>query len=1219
LSVDFNTKKLIYPSIINGYSRNTDFDAPENFVVFECVNRLLEKGYRPEHIELEKEWHLGHDAKSGRADICVSNTDGSMLFIIECKTAGREFDKAYKDTMSDGAQLFSYWQQERSTKWLILYASDFIEGEIQYKAPTINCTDDPNVCILAKKDSSIKLYKDAYTAIDKYKVWKETYSCTFHDNLIFSNDSVAYNVGLKPLFKKDLRDFAPEDKIVNKFEEILRHNNVSDKENAFNRLVALFICKLVDESTKGENDEVEFQYKQGTDTYETLQDRLQRLHKDGMEKFMREKIFYVPADYPEWLFSTYAGEERKYAIEDLKEKIRILKFYSNNDFTFKDVHNEELFYQNGKILVEVVQLFEHYRLVYKSKHQFLGDLFERLLSKGFKQNEGQFFTPTPITRFIWDSLPLKEKLGEGQSFTYPKVIDYACGAGHFLTEAVEAINFVANSSEDNGWVRDHIFGIEKDYRLARVSKISLFMNGAGEGNIIFGDGLENYVDKKIENNTFDILVANPPYSVSSFKQHLQIKNNHFELLDSITDNGGEIEVLFVERIAQLLKPKGIACVILPSSILTNNSESYVRAREQILRNFYLRAIVQFGSKTFGATGTNTTVLFLEKFNEPPKYAEMLMDSVNAILSTKSITNTNDKEILLNYLVSIGVEEEIFNKLKTGTLSLEESKEYEHFKVYADVFENSSEYKTLIKQKSFNKLSSEEQNNVITSKFINFIKEIEINKILYFAITYNQKTVLINAPQDNAKQKDFLGYDWSNRKGSEGIQQFNPGGWLYDDKNREANDTLASLIRSSFNETYETISEKNKVVASVVGLSDMLDFNKTIFDFVIKTTIDKKIEIKTKYELKPIGELVPTIESGSRPEGGVSHITDGVLSLGGEHIDNESGYLDLSTPKFVPQDFFDSSERGKLQKDDVLICKDGARTGKVAIVRNELDGKNAMLNEHVFLLRTGNEKFQKYLYEFLFSSIGQELLKSNITGAGQGGLNSTNLKLIKIPNPDEAAQDLLLKECKKVDEKFEQTRMSINEYKDKISKIFEDLDIASVGGGLQIISLKDLCISLSAGGDVPEGKWSKVKTEEYQIPIYSNGIGNNALYGYTNVPKVVNDSVTISARGTIGYCELRKGPFYPIVRLIVATPDETKVDKIFFEYLLKNSTFVSSGKTIPQLTVPFVEDKKFKIPNMNVQKEISTKIIEIENEISKLEEKLHALAKEKTNILNAILN
>lgn len=76
LAVNFDTRKLIFPAEIKGGDRNDGFDAPENFVVFECVNRLLEKGYRPEHIELEKEWHLGHDAKSGRADICVSDVGG---------------------------------------------------------------------------------------------------------------------------------------------------------------------------------------------------------------------------------------------------------------------------------------------------------------------------------------------------------------------------------------------------------------------------------------------------------------------------------------------------------------------------------------------------------------------------------------------------------------------------------------------------------------------------------------------------------------------------------------------------------------------------------------------------------------------------------------------------------------------------------------------------------------------------------------------------------------------------------------------------------------------------------------------------------------------------------------------------------------------------------------------------------------------------------------
>lgn len=258
-------------------------------------------------------------------------------------------------------------------------------------------------------------------------------------------------------------------------------------------LIALFICKLVDEINKGPNDEVEFQYKVGTDTYESLQDRLQKLHQQGMDEFMKEKIFYIADDYAENLVKQYTNQRREKMIEELNKTIRILKFYSNNDFAFKDVHNEELFYQNGKVLVEVVQLFQEFRIIDSNSLQLLGDLFEQLLNKGFKQNEGQFFTPTPITRFIWKSLPVEKIVFQGDKTTYPKIIDYACGAGHFLTEGFEEINNVIKNKDieiTKDWVEKKLYGVEKDYRLARVSKISLFMHGAGNGNIIFGDGLE---------------------------------------------------------------------------------------------------------------------------------------------------------------------------------------------------------------------------------------------------------------------------------------------------------------------------------------------------------------------------------------------------------------------------------------------------------------------------------------------------------------------------------------------------------------------------------------------------------------------------------------------------------------------------------------------------------------------------------------------------------
>ncbi|WP_185900177.1 type I restriction enzyme HsdR N-terminal domain-containing protein [Campylobacter sp. MIT 99-7217] len=129
LKVDFEKGELIYPEQIKKESNTTsNFSQNENFVVFECVNRLLEKGYKVEHLILEKTWSLGHSGKSGRADISVFDENNeNILLIIECKTAGNEYKKARKDLFDDesGKQLFSYAAQARSTKWLDLYASDF--------------------------------------------------------------------------------------------------------------------------------------------------------------------------------------------------------------------------------------------------------------------------------------------------------------------------------------------------------------------------------------------------------------------------------------------------------------------------------------------------------------------------------------------------------------------------------------------------------------------------------------------------------------------------------------------------------------------------------------------------------------------------------------------------------------------------------------------------------------------------------------------------------------------------------------------------------------------------------------------------------------------------------------------------------------------------------------------------------------------------------------
>lgn len=846
-----NNAFLIYPDEIRNISsnmNNTTYDDShkENLVVFRCIDQLLEKGYSPYDLELEKRWTLGHTSKSGRADIVVYKRSESInklnedvLCIIECKTYGKEFNKATKETEDNGGQLFSYFQQDRSCEWLILYSNNLQVNE-QIEIKTIKSLDDKNILELQKRGDSILTYENAKSTSDLFTVWSETYNKEYVTDVLFTSE--AYSLGLTPLKKCDLKDIPQNNKIINQFEEILRHNNVSDKENAFNRLIALFICKIVDESSKSDNDVLDFQYKVSVDTYETLQDRLQRLHKEGMKEFMKEEIFYLPDTYADDLFKQYKNK-RNNLIKDLKEKIKFLKFYSNNDFAFKDVHNEELFYQNGKVVVEMVQLFENYKIIGSNNLQLLGDLFEQLLNKGFKQSEGQFFTPYPITRFIFKSLPLDRYLNK-----IPKTIDYACGAGHFLTEAYDSINDLYSDNDRKlplNWEMDYLYGIEKDYRLARVSKISMFMHGANKANIIFGDGLDNYEVQNVKKESFDLLVANPPYSVDGFKEHLGLSENKLDIIEKISIDGSEIETCFVERINQLLKPKGICAVILPNTLLNKDQSSFNFARECILENFYIKAIAQFGKGTFGATTSSTIVVFLEKFNEPPKRVNLVLDSVDNIMSnTNHLEGLEDDDIFKEYLEHIDVSFEDYQKW-LNRVDFSEWENHSYFREYYRDFNSKK-----IKNKKYN-----------NENFYSIYMELEKEKLKIFGLIYKQKTVISEYPSETDAQKQFLGFEWSNRKGQEGIKikSDDPSsncGCLYSDDNT----SLSTIILNSFNEDYDTLVDN----CFIADTKDLINFNTVKFSKEINTARVQRIKKKIGYKIYSFNdELVFNLFIGKR--------------------------------------------------------------------------------------------------------------------------------------------------------------------------------------------------------------------------------------------------------------------------------------------------------------------------------------------------------------------
>ena len=138
---------------------------------------------------------------------------------------------------------------------------------------------------------------------------------------------------------------------------------------------------------------------------------------------------------------------------------------------------------------------------------------------------------------------------------------------------------------------------------------------------------------------------------------------------------------------------------------------------------------------------------------------------------------------------------------------------------------------------------------------------------------------------------------------------------------------------------------------------------------------------------------------------------------------------------------------------------------------------------------------------------------------------------------------------------------------------------------KIVNICDVCSEIFAGGDAPKGNMSETKTEEYNIPIYANGEANEGLYGYTNKARVTKPSITVSARGTIGYTAIRPTPFVPIVRLITLTPNPELIDIKYLYYAAQNYKFDGSGTSIPQLTVPSLKKYSFPLPAMEEQAHI----------------------------------
>ena len=387
--------------------------------------------------------------------------------------------------------------------------------------------------------------------------------------------------------------------IVEMEDEVLAHEGVDVFEEGFK----LIFAKLYDESKSGENPRRFLEFR-NTGTEAEVKARIQSLFEAAMAKW--EKVF------PD------------------RSKIEL----------------------TPSALSICVSYLENRRLL-NSNLDLVDEAFEYLTSKKRRGEKGQYFTP----RYVIDMCVKMLNPQEDET-----LIDTAAGSSGFTVHSIFHVwkEILADEGIDQSnlftsepkparcydFVRDKVFAIDFDPDTARVARCLNIVAGDGQTNVLrlntldygqwdevtneddwkdaYYEGFKRFRRLRKTNNgngwknfNFDILMANPPFAPDIDKPHILAKYELGQRGNGKLEKAVGKAILFLERNLEFLRPGGRMAIVLPQGLLNNVSDK--RIREFVLEGCRVLAVVGLHPYTFKPhTGTKTSVLFVQKWNDDPK-------------------------------------------------------------------------------------------------------------------------------------------------------------------------------------------------------------------------------------------------------------------------------------------------------------------------------------------------------------------------------------------------------------------------------------------------------------------------------------------------------------------------------------------------------------------------------------------------------------------------
>lgn len=210
----------------------------------------------------------------------------------------------------------------------------------------------------------------------------------------------------------------------------------------------------------------------------------------------------------------------------------------------------------------------------------------------------------------------------------------------------------------------------------------------------------------------------------------------------------------------------------------------------------------------------------------------------------------------------------------------------------------------------------------------------------------------------------------------------------------------------------------------------------------------------------------------------------------------------------------------------------------------------------------------YMFLYYLLKYNKEKIENLGSGTTFKEVSGSTMRGIEVRVPETIEeQQRIASVLSALDDKIEKNTEVNENLEQQVQAIFRSrfLTQEALHDGWVKSTLGDVSI-MGAGGDKPKTV-SATQTENCPYPIYSNGISDEGLYGFTNEYKIEDESITVSARGTIGYVCLRHLPYTPIVRLVTLIPKKEVVSAKYLYLWLRNTHIHGTGTTQQQLTVP----------------------------------------------------